>query len=269
MTKIIKNKNYTECVRKKKVTEVESIEKESIQLSLKTLQNQKSMVKNLTNYCSDRMLQLAEYIIRTDSKTKEAKNTHIQELGGIYQTEFQNSPKGTEAYKFLSAISPLLKGVNISIIKDCFKISHEKAKLLSLGERVTRKPNIRKFPEAHAQLIKIFYSRNDISRIDNSARGKLKDATKRFLNFSVYTAYNLFQDSYPNIQVSESMFRLLMPSEIRFVSNIPLIACVCVYCENVRLMLFLFPGKNNEYELYTKLICEKGDNQRFYSFLCI
>ena len=159
--------------------------------------------------------------------------------------------------------------MNTTIIKDCFKIGQEKAKLLSLGERVTRKPYIRKFPEAHAQIIKSFYNRNDISRIDNSARGKLKDATKRFLNFSVYTAYNLFQDSYPNIQVSESMFRLLMPGEIRFVSNIPLIACVCVYCENVRLMLFLFPGINNEYELYTKLICEKGDNQRFYSFLCI
>ena len=105
--------------------------------------------------------------------------------------------------------------------------------------------------------------------MDNSARGKLKDATKRLLHFSVYTAYNLFLDSYPNIQVSESMFRLLMPSEIRFVSNIPLIACVCVNCENVRLMLFLFPGINSEYELYTRLICEKGDNQRFYSFLCI
>ena len=66
------------------------------------------------------MLQLAECIIKTNWKTKEAENTQIQVLGGIYQTEFQNSPKGAETYTFLSAISLVLKGVNTTIIKELF-----------------------------------------------------------------------------------------------------------------------------------------------------
>ena len=48
------------------------------------------------------------------------ENTQIQVLGVIYQTEFQNSPKGAETYTFLSAISLVLKGVNTTIIKELF-----------------------------------------------------------------------------------------------------------------------------------------------------
>ena len=271
----MKTNKKEKSVKKKKDAKLKNAEKKQKILSKKTKQNQAVKVKRELNYTPDRLRQVAEYIVETNNAKKSLNDKfdmvdkQIKLYGSIYQNKVENSPKGAEAYEFASAFTTVLKGVNVSTIKECFKLSYEKAKSLSLGEKVLRKPNIRKFPENHSKLIKEFYTRDDISRVDNGGRANLKGGPKRFLYFSVYTAYKLFQDNYPEIAVSESMFRLLKPSVIRFVSDIPLIACVCVYCENVRLMLFLFLGINNEYELYTKLICKRGDNQRFYSILCI
>ena len=201
-----------------------------------------------------------------ESKTKQ---NDLETLGNLYQNFVKHSPKGAQAYTTASGFSELVKGNNINDIKINFKLSHAKAKALSLGEKVSRKPNSRKFPDEHAKKVVEFYLQDDISRVSTLARDKLKSGNKRFLYFPVYTVYGMFKDRNPNIKVSESLFRLLMPDLIRFVADIPLLTCVCVYCENVRLMLFLFPNINNEYELYTNLICKKEANQRFFNFKCI
>ena len=194
----------------------------------------------------------------------------VEFCGNLYQKIVKDNPKGDLAYRILSAFSDELKGAKISTIRRYFKINHKKAKLISQGMPVSRKQNIRRFPEESKRLIIDFYEKDYVSRQGNSKRDVLKNGkVKKYLSFSVNTVYKMFQNEYPNIQVSESMFRALKPDHFRFCSDIPLVGCVCVYCENVRLKLFMFHGINSEYDLYDKLICEKDPNQRFRNFACI
>ena len=267
-------KKKIKSVRKKKIV---SVEKKNGTWVKKTFQNNYSILKKVLPNTPGRQEQLIRYALEDITKKKAKKSlcsdfdnaVNPESLGRVYKKQVAESPKGAGAYKIASGFSDELKGMNVNTIRTCLQVSYSKAKALSLGESISRKQNIRKFPEETEKLIIDFYNRDDISRVSNKQRDKLKSGTKRYLNFSVYTVYKIFQDTNPNVKVSESMFRLLMPDNFRFFSDIPLVACVCVYCENVRLMLFLLPGINNEYELFKLLICEKSDNQRFMNYLCI
>ncbi|CAF1310453.1 unnamed protein product [Adineta ricciae] len=76
--------------------------------------------------------------------------------------------------------------------------------------------------------------RDTITVKENGAKLKLQ---RRYLLFSLRELYELFIQENPQIKLSLSSFQDLRPSNVLYKSSIPHNVCVCIYHENVALLL--------------------------------
>ena len=88
-----------------------------------------------------------------------------------------------------------------------------------------------------------------------------KKGPRRYLNYPVRVVHRLFLEeiSDENLTISYSKFYLLKPENIKFITDTPLVSCLCVYCQNIylKLMKLNIPGLKSAYELYKVLLCAK------------
>ena len=100
-------------------------------------------------------------------------------------------------------------------------------------------------PTSSKKSINDYYFRDDISHQAPGTRdfitvnedGKKQRLQKRYLLYSLREVYHLFIEEHPNIPVSCSAFTELRPSNVLYKSMIPHNVCVCMYHENIRLLL--------------------------------
>ena len=164
------------------------------------------------------------------------------------------SPKSDMSYKVKSAIASTFNPRNATDAMKTFSISRNKARQLVNGEILTRKPNKRRLSQEIILKIEKFYARDDISRIDTCIGNYTKKGPRRYLNYPVRVVHRLFLEeiSDENLTISYSKFYLLKPENIKFITDTPLVSCLCVYCQNIylKLMKLNIPGLKSAYDLY-------------------
>ena len=115
--------------------------------------------------------------------------------------------------------------------------------------------------------IKDFYCRDDISYqapgkrdfITIKQAGVKKKIQKRYLLFSLNETFFLFINENPNEKISCSSFKQLRPQNILYKSSTPHNVCICLYHENISLLLkalhLNIQGFNNiELNAFVKLL---------------
>lgn len=78
-------------------------------------------------------------------------------------------------------------------------------------------------------------SPNKNDTISVSMNGVKTDKVKRFATRSINEIYKIFHKNHPDIQISRSKFYELKPKWVK--SNPTQDTCLCIYCENFRLLL--------------------------------
>ena len=171
-------------------------------------------------------------------------------------------------YKLASAMSPVLENKTKSEIRNIFGCRNEKAGQIKEG-KATRKPRDLKITEENKSLIRDFFYRSDISRINPCKKSIRLGMFLSYMRMPYRKALKQFKEEHPTVQVSLRTFWNNRPNHIRPIAMTPLNACQCVFCANINLKLKILKLKDiaNEQELYKILICKKTG--RFRSYNCI
>lgn len=151
-------------------------------------------------------------------------------------------------------LSKQAKGKALSKIKRVLPANKDKQ--IELIQKIAEDLNILKLEKEHERVyqsisseakkkIYEFYCRDDISyqspgkrdfiaTKDNGIKLKLQ---RRYLLFSLRELYQFFIEENPEIKLSLSSFQVLRPCNVLYKSSIPHNVCVCIYHENIALLL--------------------------------
>jgi hypothetical protein len=129
--------------------------------------------------------------------------------------------------------------------------------------------------------VRKFFSRDDVSYqapgkrdfISIKIDGIKRKLQKRYLFFTLREAYQLYIDENPNIIISRSSFKDLRPPNVLYKSSTPHNVCVCLYHENVSLLLKALNEHVNGFKTISLqsfvklLVCDDG-NEKCMSTEC-
>ena len=137
------------------------------------------------------------------------------------------------------------------------------------GILTCRPPKInRPLSEATKQLVKQFFADDIISRIMPGVKDKIKVGgviyQKHLLLMNLKEAYVTFKERHSDIKVGFSSFALLRPKHVILPDGAGIHrTCVCIYCENAKLMLLAVPGSSRIADLFEYSVCS------IYSYKCM
>ncbi|CAF1529237.1 unnamed protein product [Adineta ricciae] len=154
-------------------------------------------------------------------------------------SHFVTKQAKAKALKKMKQALPANKNKQIELIH---KIA-EDLNVLQLEKKYER--NYQSIPLEVKKKVFDYYCRDDISYQspgkrdtitvkENGAKLKLQ---RRYLLFSLRELYQLFVQENPQIKLSLSSFQDLRPSNVLYKSSIPHNVCVCIYHENISLLL--------------------------------
>ena len=115
-----------------------------------------------------------------------------------------------------------------------------------------------------------FYERDDISTqaagkkdfVIIRENGEKTKVQKRYLNMTISEAYSQFKQDFPHGKIGKSKFADLRPKHVCLRSDTPANICLCVYHENIRLILEGLPGMTNSTSEFVKeVVCNDGDER--------
>lgn len=102
-----------------------------------------------------------------------------------------------------------------------------------------------KIPEDVRQRVRDFYLRHDISWTAPGRRdsvtvvrdGQKVQEQRHYLVMTLSEAYNLYKEEHPADSISFTVFKNLRPDVVKCKDNMPHNLCVCIYHENINLIL--------------------------------
>ena len=121
--------------------------------------------------------------------------------------------------------------------------------------------------------IKTFYRRPDISTELPNKKSVKKMTATRVLTITLNAAYELWKRE-SGFSVSFSCFARRRPDDVKVVSKMPLIQCLCEYCANIELKLAALNKKagrqvvKDRYQLLATYLCPKGAHEKYYNRSC-
>ncbi|KAG1662452.1 hypothetical protein GQR58_020948 [Nymphon striatum] len=138
-----------------------------------------------------------------------------------------------DPYYYSDAVSNLRHD---SSDEDCFSIEEE------LGIDIEDTPLLGRSQEEDNSKplhdkVKLFYCRDDISRMLPHARYSTKHGPARVMAVTLKAAHLLFSEENPAYSVSLKLFQTLRARNIRLLGSVPMESCLCVYCTNIRDLL--------------------------------
>jgi len=80
----------------------------------------------------------------------------------------------------------------------------------------------------------MFYCQDHISRMLPHSRYSTKHGAARIMQLTVKDAHKGFQEEHPAEKIGLTLFQSLRPRNVRLMGSIPVEACLCIYCTNVR-----------------------------------
>ena len=257
-----------------------SIEKNSDKYTDKTIANNLSMINGTIGRSPRKQRQVFESAIKKMAiedqniiLSKVLPNIKEKLAGDLFKklTEqlCDGKRKSALTYKILQVFSTVIDGKTYRSICENFGIGRNKAGQYR-KKRIIH--NLIRMPQQTVSDIHTFYKRDDISRVTPSARETTKKyGPRRYMNFPFKVAYGIFKKENPTTKISFSKFHALKPKNVRDICNSPLISSLCVYCQNVNLILqkLNIPGLRTEYDLFSKYICEKIAPNTFRRADCI
>ncbi|GFO25988.1 churchill [Plakobranchus ocellatus] len=85
-----------------------------------------------------------------------------------------------------------------------------------------------------ATAVKVFYTREDVSRILSHRRYSTKFGPAYVMNMTMLGAFKLFVRENPDLKLGYIKFTLLRPRNVRKLGAVDIETCLCLYCLNVR-----------------------------------
>ena len=76
-----------------------------------------------------------------------------------------------------------------------------------------------------------------IREVDNDGKKIKRTEQVRYVLMSLKEAYSKFVEQYPDVKFGLTKFCTLRPANVKLFDHIPHHVCVCLYHENVRLLL--------------------------------
>ena len=123
------------------------------------------------------------------------------------------------------------------------------------------KTRLDKIASELVKMIKMFYQRNDISRMCPGRRdivtvkttdGKVK-LQKQHLYFKIRETHSIFLSEHTEVKISLSKFAMLCPPQVMLSSQTPTNVCTCTYHENTILTLDALHAYRQTYQFITKI----------------
>lgn len=187
----------------------------------------------------------------------------------------QSSP--SKAFK-----SPQAFGKAISKVKKNLPYSPNKSKavIIKLAQQI--EPNIimqaslpkSRISKIDVEQVKAFYEKGNISYqapgrkdfvIIRNSKGIKTKVQKKYLCMTLGEAHEIFKEENPDIKIGRSKFSELRPFHICLRHETPANLCLCIYHENVRLLLegmSFFP--NSATDFIKIIVCDNPTEQCYY-----
>ena len=125
--------------------------------------------------------------------------------------------------------------------------------------------------------VRNFYEQDDISSqapgkkdfVILRENGEKKKIQKRFLTMTLGESYEQFKLAFPDKKLGKSKFADLRPKHVCLRSDTPANICLCIYHENVRLILESLPGMTSSTADFVKrIVCSDEDEKCMFQNGC-
>ncbi|CAF3406874.1 unnamed protein product, partial [Rotaria socialis] len=187
------------------------------------------------------LLQLTELRLRQKANLQRfrAKKNTDPPCSTTQTSSFSTKQTKAKALKKVINALPASKDKQVELIKQVAKDLN----ILKLEKKHER--NYQSLSTTVKNEVYEFYCRDDISyqapgkrdTITIKENGNKKTMQKKYLLYTLRELYELFMTENPNITISLSSFQNLRPAYILYKSSIPHNVCVCIYHENIALLL--------------------------------
>jgi hypothetical protein len=136
------------------------------------------------------------------------------------------------------------------------RIARDKSGILSCRSPKANRPLS---PEI-TQLVQQFFLDDTISRTMPGVKDKVKvhgiTYQKQLLLMNLKDAYITFKERHPDVKIGFSRFAMLRPKQVILPDSAGLHrTCICIYCENAKLMLLAVPCSSKIGELFEYSAC--------------
>jgi hypothetical protein len=160
-------------------------------------------------------------------------------LPSISASSFSTKQSKAKALKKVLNVLPVNKDKQVELIQTIAVDLN----ILKLEKKIQRTQ--RSLPVDVKKQIYDYYFRDDISyqapgkkdTITIKENGVKKTLQKRYLLYSLRELYQLFMEEHPKVVISQSSFQDLRPCNVLYKSSTPQNVCVCIYHENISLLL--------------------------------